>query len=91
MRRGDGIGTAERLLWSWSIAVIGFFTISGFRLDHYVFPAAPALCLLCAAAWSRARSDGRHSVGIVVGLATIPLLLIAAGIVLIPGVGSRAT
>jgi 4-amino-4-deoxy-L-arabinose transferase-like glycosyltransferase len=83
--RGVGMGTAERLLWSWSIAVIGFFTVSGFKLDHYVFPAAPALCLLCAAAWSRARSDERHPVGIVAGLAAIPLTLVAAGIVLIPG------
>ena len=28
--RGLHIGTAERLLWSWSIAVVGFFTLSGF-------------------------------------------------------------
>src|SRR4029453_15661719 len=82
---GPKNGTAERLLWSWSIAVMGLFTLSGFKLDHYVFPAAPALCLLCAAAWNRARSDERHPVGIVAGLAAIPLLLIAAGIVLIPG------
>jgi 4-amino-4-deoxy-L-arabinose transferase-like glycosyltransferase len=83
--RGISIDTAERLLWSWSITVVGFFTLSGFKLDHYVFPAAPALCLLCAAAWSRARSEGRHPVGTVAGLAAIPLILIAAGIVLIPG------
>jgi len=83
--RGLTMGTAERLLWSWSIAVVGFFTFSGFKLDHYVFPAAPALCLLCAAAWSRARSDVRHPVGTVAGLAAIPLILLAAGIVLIPG------
>jgi len=83
--RGDRIETAERLLWSWSIAVVGFFTLSGFKLDHYVFPAAPALCLLCAAAWSRARSEGRRPVGTVAGLAAIPVVLIVAGIVLIPG------
>ena len=83
--RGDRIDTAERLLWSWSIAVVGFFTLSGFKLDHYVFPAAPALCLLCAAAWSRARSEGRRPVGTVAGLAAVPVILIAAGIVLIPG------
>jgi 4-amino-4-deoxy-L-arabinose transferase-like glycosyltransferase len=83
--RGLGIGTAERLLWSWSIAVVGFFTLSGFKLDHYVFPAAPALCLLCAAAWSQARSEKKHPIGIVVGLVAIPLVLFAAGVVLIPG------
>jgi 4-amino-4-deoxy-L-arabinose transferase-like glycosyltransferase len=83
--RGLRIGTAERLLWSWSIAVVGFFTISGFKLDHYVFPAAPALCLLSAAAWSQARSEQQHPIGIVVGLVAIPLVLFAAGVVLIPG------
>src|SRR5262245_14033352 len=83
--RGVKIETAERLLWSWSIAVVGLFTLSGFKLDHYVFPAAPALCLLWAAAWNRARSDERHPIGTVAGLAAIPLILLAAGIVLIPG------
>jgi 4-amino-4-deoxy-L-arabinose transferase-like glycosyltransferase len=45
------------LLWAWTIAVVGFFTFSRFKLDHYVFPAAPALCLLCARAWM----DVRHA------------------------------
>ncbi|MEO5741574.1 MAG: phospholipid carrier-dependent glycosyltransferase [Vicinamibacterales bacterium] len=47
-RKCDG---AEVLLWAWTIAVIGFFTFSRFKLDHYVFAAAPSLCLLCARAW----------------------------------------
>lgn len=83
--RGLRIATAERLLWSWSIAVVGLFTLAGFKLDHYVFPAAPALCLLCAAAWSQARSESKHPIGIVGGLVAIPLVLFAAGVVLIPG------
>ena len=49
--RLDGI---EVLLWAWTVAIVGFFTLSTFKLDHYVFPAAPALCLLCARAWSDA-------------------------------------
>jgi 4-amino-4-deoxy-L-arabinose transferase-like glycosyltransferase len=83
--RGLRISTPERLLWSWAVVVVGFFTISGFKLDHYVFPAAPALCILCAHAWDAARRAEKPPVGIVVGLAVIPLLLVAAGIVLIPG------
>jgi len=83
--RGLRLGTAERLLWSWSIAVVGFFTIAGFKLDHYVFPAAPALCLLSAAAWSQARSEQQPPIGIVVGLVAIPLVLFAAGVALIAG------
>ena len=83
--RGLKVNTAERLLWSWAIAIIGFFTLSGFKLDHYVFPAAPALCLLCGQAWDQARTADRPPLGIVAGLLTIPLILLAAGIVLIPG------
>jgi 4-amino-4-deoxy-L-arabinose transferase-like glycosyltransferase len=41
----------ESLLWAWTIAVVGFFSLSRFRLDHYIFPAAPAICLLCARSW----------------------------------------
>ena len=83
--RGLRISTPERLLWSWAAVVVGFFTVSGFKLDHYVFPAAPALCILCAHAWDTARTAEKQPLGIVVGLALIPLLLVAAGIVLIPG------
>ena len=83
--RGLTISTEERLLWAWSIAVVGFFTFSNFKLDHYVFPAAPALCILCAQAWDEARHREQAPTGILVGLLSIPALLVAAGIVLIPG------
>jgi 4-amino-4-deoxy-L-arabinose transferase-like glycosyltransferase len=49
--RGDRLDALEILLWSWTIAIVGFFSASTFKLDHYVFPAAPALCLLSARAW----------------------------------------
>ena len=48
--------SVEVLLWAWTIAVVGFFTFSRFKLDHYVFPVAPTLCLLCARAWVDVRS-----------------------------------
>jgi len=83
--RGFRITAAERLLWAWAIAVIGFFSFSSFKLDHYVFPAAPALCLLCARAWDEARRAERPPVGILAGIAAIPLLLLIAGVVMIPG------
>ena len=83
--RGMRMRTTERLLWAWAIAVVGFFTCSGFKLDHYVFPAAPALCLLCAAAWDQLRSEVLPPVGVLAGLVAIPFLLLASGIVLIPG------
>jgi 4-amino-4-deoxy-L-arabinose transferase-like glycosyltransferase len=54
------LDNVEVLLWAWLAAVIGFFSLSAFKLDHYVFPAAPAACLLCARALSSL--DGRSRV-----------------------------
>ena len=57
LMRGERVDGLETMLWGWTLAVIGFFSISTFKLDHYVFPAAPALCLLCARAWVDVRAD----------------------------------
>ena len=46
---------ADARLWAllglWAVAVVGFFTVSPFRLPHYGLPAFPALALLAARAW----------------------------------------
>ena len=55
--RGERLDGVETILWVWTLTVAGFFTLSTFKLDHYVFPAAPALCLLGARAWSDMRND----------------------------------
>lgn len=69
----------DRLLWAWTIAVTGFFSLSQFKLDHYVFPVLPALCLLGARAWravALGRADARE--GSALGARLVgPLLLIA--------------
>ena len=39
------------LLALWGVVVVGFFTLSPFKLPHYGFPAFPALALLAARAW----------------------------------------
>jgi 4-amino-4-deoxy-L-arabinose transferase-like glycosyltransferase len=36
----------------WSIVVIGFFTLSPFKLPHYGLPALPTMALLVAKLWS---------------------------------------
>jgi 4-amino-4-deoxy-L-arabinose transferase-like glycosyltransferase len=41
----------ELLLWAWVITVFVFFSIARFKVDRYVYPAAPACCLLAARAW----------------------------------------
>jgi 4-amino-4-deoxy-L-arabinose transferase-like glycosyltransferase len=72
----------EVMLWIWTGAIVGFFTLSTFKLDHYVFPAAPALCLLCARAWidpGPAARVGRHLIGpllVVAGIAVAYLMMV---------------
>jgi 4-amino-4-deoxy-L-arabinose transferase-like glycosyltransferase len=56
-RSSGAISSAEGLLWLWTLVVIGFFSIARFKLDHYIFPAAPACCLIAANAWYAAARD----------------------------------
>jgi 4-amino-4-deoxy-L-arabinose transferase-like glycosyltransferase len=79
--RRQSLDSVETLLWCWTAAIIGFFTVSRFKLDHYVFPAAPALCLLTARAWADVRrrmvDPGRRFSRI--GFHTIGPILMLAG------------
>src|SRR5512132_318651 len=56
-RRARPLDTSEALLWTWGLVVIGFFSVARFKLDHYIFPAAPACCLIAAKAWRDAAAD----------------------------------
>jgi 4-amino-4-deoxy-L-arabinose transferase-like glycosyltransferase len=80
--RGERLDAVEVLLWTWTFTIVGFFTLSTFKLDHYVFPAAPALCLLCARAWSDVRADhlGIRNKASRVGLYLIAPILVAVGL-----------
>ena len=80
--RGERLDGVETMLWGWTLAVVGFFTLSTFKLDHYVFPAAPALCLLCARGWSDVRADQwapRHRASRI-GLYLIGPFLVVVGV-----------
>jgi 4-amino-4-deoxy-L-arabinose transferase-like glycosyltransferase len=82
LMRGERLDGVETMLWGWTLAIVGFFTLSTFKLDHYVFPAAPALCLLCARAWSDLRADptsARHSASRI-GLYLVGPFLAVAGV-----------
>src|SRR5262249_23497241 len=80
--RRDPIDPVEILLWAWIAAVVGFFSFSTFKLDHYVFPAAPALCLLCARAWFDVRGArlAPRNAGAPPGLHLIGPLVVAIGL-----------
>ncbi|MEK7862043.1 MAG: phospholipid carrier-dependent glycosyltransferase, partial [Chloroflexota bacterium] len=75
------LDTFEVFLWAWTAAIVGFFTLSQFKLDHYVFPAGPALCLLCARAWSdvRARPSAPENRATRVGLHLVGPLMVLIG------------
>jgi 4-amino-4-deoxy-L-arabinose transferase-like glycosyltransferase len=80
MWRRDGSADAvDVLLWSWTCAIVGFFTFSSFKLDHYVFPAAPALCLIVARAWAsmRQRPQDPRNTGARVGVHLVGPLMVA--------------
>jgi 4-amino-4-deoxy-L-arabinose transferase-like glycosyltransferase len=42
------LSVAEQSLWLWVVVVIGFFSLAGFKLDTYIFPAIPATGLIAA-------------------------------------------
>ncbi len=72
--------TFEVLLWVWVIAIVGFFSLSQFKLDHYVFPAAPALCLLAARAWAAVRDVDASAAGARWGWRLVGPILVVAGV-----------
>lgn len=85
LRRGVGPDAFETLLWIWVGVVVAFFSASQFKLDHYVFPVAPALCLIIALAWRDAleppATTDRHG-GIRVGFRLVGPVLILGGLTL---------
>jgi 4-amino-4-deoxy-L-arabinose transferase-like glycosyltransferase len=54
---------AELLLWAWVVMIFVFFSLARFKVDRYVYPAAPACCLLAARAWM-SMSIGRADLAI---------------------------
>jgi 4-amino-4-deoxy-L-arabinose transferase-like glycosyltransferase len=81
-RRWRTISAQQALLWTWCAVVFGFFTASRFKLDTYIFPLAPAACLLAACAWQDAvTGDAKVSRVTRVSLLVVALLLIAIGVV----------
>jgi 4-amino-4-deoxy-L-arabinose transferase-like glycosyltransferase len=80
-RRDRSLDGIDILLWGWTFAVVMFFSLSRFKLDHYVFPAAPTLCLIGARAWVAVQQGPEESrnAGARVGLWLIgPLMVVLA-------------
>src|SRR5262245_13324954 len=80
IRRRVSAGPDERLLWIWVALVIGFFSLARFKLDTYIFPAAPAICLLASKAWHDAsEAKGRVGSGVRVVVLGLGALFVVAG------------
>ena len=74
------VSPAEKLLWLWTLVVIAFFSVARFKLDHYIFPVAPACCLIAAHAWRRAAQEPSRATRATTGsIILIAALLIVAG------------
>jgi 4-amino-4-deoxy-L-arabinose transferase-like glycosyltransferase len=82
LARGQRASTRERLLWVWAVAVTLFFSFSHFTLDHYLYPATPALCLLAADAWCRLRraESLRPHAATLAGVVACALVMVGAGV-----------
>jgi 4-amino-4-deoxy-L-arabinose transferase-like glycosyltransferase len=79
-RRHPPMPAEVRVLWLWLFVVIGFFTVARFKLDHYIFPMAPACCLLAARAWRTAAVDDRwHWTRVSIGV--IAAVMVVGGLV----------
>lgn len=51
-------GERPRLLIGlWALTVIGFFSLSSSKLEHYILPALPALSLMVGALWAEASAS----------------------------------
>jgi len=85
-RRFTSWQTEERLLWLWAAVILLFFSVARFKLDHYIFPAAPACCLIAARAWREAAQEADAAAGLAhQWLGTRAAALIVAAVLLVGG------
>ena len=65
----------RRLLWTWSVFVVGFFSISDSKLAPYILPMLPALAVLASDEFHRSRSQRFRSGSVIAGIAGATLLI----------------
>jgi 4-amino-4-deoxy-L-arabinose transferase-like glycosyltransferase len=80
LRMGGEPRPDERPLWIWTLLVLGFFSIAGFKLDTYILPAVPTTCLVAAAALSSSQQRGVSATAIAAWLTAV--VLVGGGAVL---------
>jgi 4-amino-4-deoxy-L-arabinose transferase-like glycosyltransferase len=80
--KGRGADRRDWLLTWWAAAVLGVFTLARFKLDPYIYPAAPAVCLIAARAWSAASDREAPAFWQRATIIAIPFVLAAAALML---------
>jgi 4-amino-4-deoxy-L-arabinose transferase-like glycosyltransferase len=89
----DATARLWALLGLWAVVVIGFFTVSPFKLPHYGLPAFPALALLVARVWDESIEATAGSlrprtllvpVSVVFALAAVAACVAWSGVSLVP-------
>jgi 4-amino-4-deoxy-L-arabinose transferase-like glycosyltransferase len=80
-RGGDDRAAEEGFLWAWIAVIVAFFTIARFKLDHYIFPAAPAVAIVGARAWIAAAAARDKNTPITWSIAGIGATMVVASIV----------
>ena len=86
-RAAEKLKPEEILSWAWIAVVFVFFTLARFKVDRYLYPAAPMCCLMAARAWlsfSAASTDvarTANNAGARWALGVVGAALLAAGIV----------
>lgn len=81
-RAGRTVDLPDVILWCWVLALVVFFSCSQFKLDHYVFPTTPALCLLCSRLWHDAADGGADRLSRL-AVQTIGPILVVASVVMV--------
>ena len=81
-RRGVPVPLWETGLWLWIAIVLIVFTLVPFRVDRYIYPAAPACCLLAVRGWMSASAEARWrefaATRVAVGM--VALIFVAGGV-----------
>jgi 4-amino-4-deoxy-L-arabinose transferase-like glycosyltransferase len=89
----DAAARLWALLALWVVVVLGFFTVSPFKLPHYGLPAFPALALLVARVWDESIEAAPGAMRprtlllpilVVFGLAAASAIVVVAGVVTMP-------
>ncbi len=75
VRRWRSVLPAEHSGWTvvclWAGAVLGLFSLSAFKLEHYALPALPALAVLVASLWSHSRPGWLVAIPLAAGCSVV--------------------